>query len=207
MQAPKRPFYLLVALVVAWLFGVGGCTQGTYIIGSYWSPVPDIAEIAGRAHGDDDKKALADATTRCFAATDAAKPRVFPLGVASLVLGIAVVLFAARSLAGKNSARVFLVQLMLAQGLFVVVRDLATREIGAACFDVERLVLKLDLQNKKADTTVVDRLTPALRDKAALGATAARTAGAALIVLALMRRRTRDYFDAAERAQTERDRA
>jgi hypothetical protein len=201
--SPKRPWYLLVAIVFAWLFGVGGCTQGTAIIGSYWSPAQDVSEIANRAKTEEDRSKLKEAASRCYAATERSKTRIFPLGVASFVLGAAMVILAARSMAGRGSARALLVQVVLAQALFVIVRDFSTRDVLAECVDFERQQVRLDLVERNADPSIIDRVTPELRAKANLAGTVIRCAAAGLIVLALTRRRTREYYEALERRRAE----
>lgn len=210
MSSPpaKRPWYVLAALVFAWLFGVGGCMQGTAIIGSYWSPAPDVADVGARAKTDEDRAALKEAHSRCFVSTERAKGRIYPLGAASFVLGAALVLLAARSMAGRNTARALLVQVVLAQAAFVLFRDYSTRDVLAECLEYQRLEMRVDLLEHKRDPALVnslDSITPELRVKATLAGGVLRGMVAGLIVLALTRRRALEYYAAMERLREGRE--
>lgn len=200
--APKRPWYLLVAIVIAWLFGVGGCTEGTAVIGAYWSPSPDVTEIANRATTEEDRVKVRESATRCFVATDEAKRRVFPLGVASFVLGTAVMMFAARTMAARKTARSLLVQLVIAQALFVGVRDYTTRDLNATCFDFKVELAKLDLKGKAADPSVFDRISPEMLHAGMWIGLALRSLVAGLVVVSLTRPRSLAWFDAMDRRRT-----
>jgi hypothetical protein len=201
---PRRPWYLLVAIVVAWLYGVGGCTEGSAVIGAYWSPAPDVTEIAARAKTEDDRAHVRDAATRCFVAMDQARRRVFPLGAGSFVLGAAIVIFAARSMAGRKTARSLLVQLVIAQAVFVGARDYVTRDIDAACFDFKVANAKLDFEGKTADPSIFDRVSPEMMRNAAWAGFGLRTLVAGLVVLSLTRGRTKEWYEAMERRRLER---
>ena len=199
----KRPWYLLVAIVVAWLYGVGGCTEGSAIIGSYWSPSPDVTDIAARAKTEEESARVRDAATRCFVATDQAKNRVFPLGVASFLLGAATVMFAARSMAARKGARPLLVQLVLAQALFVGARDYMTRDLNGACFDFKVSIAKLDFESKSHDTSMFDRVSPDMMRTGMWVGFALRSLVAGLVILSLTRPRTKEWYEAMERRRLE----
>lgn len=199
---PRRPWYLLVAIVVAWLFGVGGCTEGTQIIGGYWSPAPDPTELAADAPTEQERAHLKEAGTRCLVATDNAKGRIFPLGVASFLLGAAIVVFAARAMAGRKSARALLVQLVLVQALFVGVAEFATRDVKRECAEVTLARMRMNLDPAQKEK-VLDRIPPEMLTMGLIVGFALRTTVAALVVLSLTRSRTLAWFDAIERRRLE----
>ncbi|MFO0672027.1 MAG: hypothetical protein U0235_20785 [Polyangiaceae bacterium] len=200
MEAPPRkPWPLLVAIIVAWLFGVGGCTEGSQIIAGYWSPAPDFGEIAAKGSTDEERAAVRAAGERCLAATDGARRRVFPFGVATFVLGAAMVVFSARAMAGRKSARSLLIQLLVVQALFVGVREYATRDLKRECMDITFAAVRLGMKDKDRPPAITSGDVPSgLLDAGVMVAIALRSLAAGLVVLALTRPRSVAWFDAME---------
>jgi hypothetical protein len=164
--------------------------------------LPEIAEVASKAPTEVERKVLEAAATRCFTATDRAKNRNFPFGVASFVLGTAMVILAARALGGRSSARSLLVQVVLAQAVFVLLRDWFLRDLPADCLDYFREVTRIDLQAHHADPTTLDRLMPDIRATTVV-VSAIRALAAVLIVIGLSLPRSLAYYTAVERTRGE----
>ena len=103
------------------------------------------------------------------------------------------VILAARALGGRSTARSLLVQVVLAQAVFVVARDWFLRDLPADCLDYFREVVHVErvlmhVPDIQATTVVVS----AIRALAAIG-----------IVIALTRPRSLAYYTAIERVREE----
>jgi hypothetical protein len=173
----QRPWFLVVALVAGWLFGAHGLVNGCSLISYYKDDaVAESATSSDDAHHDDFvrlepwKKAL-----------DGAKNRVFPLSAATLVLGGAMVVFAARAMGGRPRARDALIQIACVQALVAILMYALTPDVRAAEDQVER---------DAGYGAVFRRYAPP-------SLLVLRTLASALIVLALTRPRARAYFDPA----------
>jgi hypothetical protein len=110
-----------------------------------------------------------------------AREREFPLGVATLLLGGAMVALAARSMAGREGARGALVQVTLARAGLVVVTFLLLPDVRAAAFAVAAGVGYF-----------------------LMGVMAFEAVSCLLVVVALTREGSRAFFRAAEASVWER---
>ncbi len=170
----RRPWFLVVALVGGWLFGAQGLVNGCTLISYYkddhvMEPQPgDEGHEADFARLEPWKKAL-----------DAAKNRVFPLSAATLVLGGAMVVFAARAMGGRPRARDALIQIACVQAAVSILMYVMTPDVRAAEDQVERDAGYGAVFRRYAPPTLLGL----------------RTLASALIVLALTRPRARAYFD------------
>jgi hypothetical protein len=208
MVAPaerKRPWYLVLALLGALALGTAGAFQGWGTFVSYHDPIDPTMIGAGIAD-EADRLAVIARFEAYLQVLDIAKSRAWPLGVATLVLGTAMFIFAMRALAGSGTARAVLVQLVVAQA-----------GANAASYSLLRDVFDSELRLREAEDAAASRDTVPERDQAevlrAAGkmrragypiALALDTLGSALIVVALTRRRARAFFDAKSDALRER---
>jgi hypothetical protein len=207
MQAErKRPWYLVLALLGALALGMTGACNGWAAVNAYREPV-DQSQY-GEGVSDPADRAALEARVEAFVQTmDAAKSRGWPMAVAGLLLGGAMVMFAMRAIGGSRGARSALVQLVVAQA-----------GLNAAGYWLLRDVMNADTRYQEArqvafahehipDRTQADdalRSTLAMvRARNPIGLVL-NALGSALIVVALTRRRSRDFFDAAAAAIEER---
>jgi len=204
--ARRRPFYLVLALLAAMGSGACGAHQGWLEFVEYHGDVdpssPDLAFAS-----TDDRAIIVERARACLAALDGVKTWGWPLAAAAIVLGSAMFVFAVRSLAGNRGARRMLVQIVIAQAAL----NMAQHWVLRGLFEPE-------LALEEAKTAALARANmPELSDPEARTASAgamvraiypfslaAEALGSALIVLALTRRRTREFFDASGEALEER---
>jgi hypothetical protein len=203
----KRPWYLVLALPAALALGMTGACNGWATVAYYRMPIepsfgaPDIADEADRAA----VQARFDAYVQTL---DAAKPRGWPIAAASLVLGSAMVFFAMRAMGGSRGARTALVQLAIAQaGLtgitYRLLRDVDDAELRWTQAKFWAKAHERVLEKEPVDEVAIhvgERLLYAWQPVGL----ALRTLGSALVVIALTRRRARDFFEAAAAALEER---
>jgi hypothetical protein len=196
----KRPWYLVLALLGALALGTAGAFEGWSRFVSYHDPIDPTVIGAGIAD-EADRLAVIARFEAYLQVLDMAKSRAWPLGVAALVLGTAIFVFAMRALGGRAGARAVLVQLIVAQA-----------GTNAASYWLLRDVFEAELRLREATDAAASRESVPERDRAAAKmrragypiALALDTLGSALIVVALTRRRTRAFFDPASEALRER---
>jgi hypothetical protein len=200
----KRPWYLVLALLGALALGTAGAFQGWGTFISYRDPIDP--SMVGSGIPDEAERLAVIARFQAYVQTlDAAKPRAWPLGVAMLILGSAIFVFAMRTLGGSNSARAALVQLVIAQA-----------GVNAASYWLLRDVFEADLRFMEAKDAAESHERVPERDRAEVlrAASKMRRAGypiafvldtlsSALIIVALTRQRSRAFFDAAGQAVRE----
>ena len=111
----KRPWYLVLALLGALALGMTGACNGWAAWTLYREPV-DVT-LVGQGISDPARPLPRSSrgSKPTSAALDAAKPRGWPVAVATLLLGGAMVLFSMRALGGSGGARAALVQIVVAQ--------------------------------------------------------------------------------------------
>jgi hypothetical protein len=207
-QERKRPWYLVLALPAALALGMLGACNGWATVTYYRLPIDPGTGAGGIV--DEADRAAVEARYEAFMQTlDAAKPRGWPLAVGTLVLGSAMIFFAMRAMGGSRSARVALVQLAIAQAAvnatsYWLLRDVDAAEMrwieaGALAARAHDSVLPRPPADDYA-MVVTDRLIHVFNPiRLAL-----KTLGSALVVIALTRRGSRDFFDAAGAAIEER---
>jgi hypothetical protein len=136
----KRPWYLMAALVTAWLLGAMGLMSGGSIVAFHRESASEVRKSLDRDEErffDPDERALfREKSEHFYQVREQAEKREFPLGVATLLLGGAMVALAARSMSGREGARGALVQVTLARAALVVLAYLLTPDIRAAAFAV-----------------------------------------------------------------------
>lgn len=169
----KRPWFLVLALIGGWLFGAQGLVNGCTLINFYnsdaaYESTEDDAQAQENRRNEPLRKAL-----------DTARTRVFPLAVAMLVLGGAMVVFAARAMGGRSQARSGLIQIACVHAVLGVVWYVLTPEVRAAQGEMAR---------QSGYGNVVQRYVPPIE-------LALETLASALIVLSLTRPRSRAFFE------------
>jgi hypothetical protein len=201
----KRPWYLVFALLGAMALGTTGACSGWRSVSLYRESIDPL--VAQGVSDAADRAAIESRLDAFVRALDAAKSRGWPLAVATLLLGGAMMMLSMRALGGNGWARAALIQVVVAQaglnGLsYWLMRDVTEAEMHL--FDAA--------QAAKLHAQVPDRLEADETSKTMAGM--ARVAspivlvlsslGSALVVVALTRRRARDFFDAAAAAIQER---
>lgn len=128
----KRPWYLMAALVAAWIYGAHALSNGYEQIAFFRGDRPDLqAETAQIASAEGREAAIA-AGEHLVAVMESAEHRLMPFGVASLLLGGAMILFAARSMGFREGSRSKLVQVLVVHAGIVVAAFLCSRDVTAA---------------------------------------------------------------------------
>jgi hypothetical protein len=204
-QERKRPFYLVLALTGALALGMLGACNGWATITYYRAPIDPIAETRGIV--DDEDRAAVEARIETYVHTlDAAQSRGWPLAVATMLVGSAIVFFAMRAMGGSRGARAALVQLIVAQAAltaasFWLMRDVDEAELGWRAYQV---AARRDETHERHEAAEVTRLTERMARTMGPVVLALRTLGSTLVLVALTRRRSRDLLDAAAAAIRER---
>jgi hypothetical protein len=202
----KRPWYLVLGLLAAIAFGVVGARSGWGTVTLYHEPINPSLAVQGIANEADRAVVVARVETY-LNALDAAKSRGWPLGVATLLLGVATLFFAMRALGGSAGARAALVQLMVAQaGLNIVshvlLHDVLDADLRVLEASETASIHEQGLDKPRADEMI--RTTEAMLRVASPIVLALQLLGSALIVVALTRRRSREFFDPPAAAVRER---
>jgi len=198
----KRPFYLVVALLGAVVFGAYGALQGWSAFLQYRGAI-DPALASQEIPNPDDRAAFVARLEACQAALDAVKTWGWPLAVAAIVLGSAMFVFAMRGLAGSSSARAILLQLVVVQAGVNVVEHRLLRGVFEADVNLWETAETTYIRENVPEWTHPEARTHAWGVTARSAypfSLAAQTFGSALIVVALTRRRTREFFDASGQA-------
>jgi hypothetical protein len=191
--------------VAALVFGAGAWTEGCERLSVYhgdrdkWSALnQQIPDEAGRGR--------AEALFQNFIeVAERERGRTIPFAAATFVLGAALLALAARGLAGKTNARSAIVQVVLAQAIVYGASWYATKDFREAEADWN---LEWTIQKHKdafpadqiEETRAMTRMTMHVLDPMWL---VIRTLGSGLIVFALTRQRSRDFFEAAAGQRSE----
>jgi len=200
-EAPKRPWFLMLALIAAWVFGASGFVDGCSTWHFYQSDVLEPADFANGIRDDAARAAVLEAAQRYVGAMSDARAREFPLGVAALLLGAVTVAFAARAMGGREGARRGLIQLVIVQTALVVATHVLTPDVrrARAARDVALTIAQAKDTGQDARTVdQMERLYPRLFAAAPTVAVVLRVLAAGLVLLALTRARSRAFFAATE---------
>ncbi len=172
----------------------------------YYQPI-DPSVVGQGVTDDADRAAMVSRFQAYLHALDAAKSRGWPLAVATLLLGSAVFVAAMRTLRGSGMARNALVQLVIAQAGAHAASYWLMRDVFDAHLRVAEAAQAADLHANVSDRPRADEaaaLTARIFHAATPIAFALRTLGSAMIVVALTRRRSREFFDSSAGAVEER---
>jgi hypothetical protein len=195
---PRRPWYLVGALLFSWIFGaaafIDGCNNAMLLHQGHL----DLADKFGNVADDTMRAAEIAATEQYFDVWFSAHARLFPLNVAGFLLGAALVWAAARAMAGRASARSPVIQIALAQAALAILTYILTPDVRAAqiAFAISQA---RDSGGDPDATAWVVRHFPQIARAGMIGVLAVRSLFAMAIALCLTRRRTREFFEANER--------
>jgi hypothetical protein len=195
----SRPRYLVVALVMALVFGAGCWTEGCARLQFYRGAEDAGAMLNAQIRDDADRSHVEDLYRRFLDVAEAARKRAVPMSAASFVLGAALLALASRGLAGRVNARSALVQVVAAQAIVVVAAFFVLRDVTNAELDWH-LARTLAQQREALVPDDFAKIEPVLRDAryyAGPGWLVLRTVASLLIVVALTRPRSRAFFEAA----------
>ncbi|MDB4933601.1 MAG: hypothetical protein JWP87_573 [Labilithrix sp.] len=207
-QAParaKRPRYLAVALVGALVFGAGCWTEGCSRINYYRGGLDETQTLNSSITNDADR-ARAEALYQHFVeVADAERGRAFPLSIATFLLGAALLALAARGLAGKTNTRTALVQVVTAQAVVVVLGYFVMSNVRNAELDwgIEQTLYHQRETLTSEQYVRFASMTHNVRRYGVPGWLVVRTLASALIVFALTRPRSREFFEAAGKPVSE----
>lgn len=202
----KKPRYLLVALIMALVFGAGCWTEGCSRLAFYRGERDQAQALNASIKSDADRTRAEELYRRFTEIADGAHARAIPMAAATFVLGAALLALAARGLAGKTNTRSPLVQVIVAQAAVVILSYFVTRDVRNAELDweIERTLIH---QQETLPPDQYEQVVPMMRSMRAVGVPGwliVRTLASALIVLALTRQRSRAFFEAASSAVSER---
>lgn len=119
---PPRPPYLVVALIVGWILGIGGVMGGCELLRFYQEP--DTTVEVHKAPDDElgnyfaeQRRASKEASAK---ALEQYHDRMVPLAVANVLLSALLILACARALAAKKNAHSLALQAVAANILYAV---------------------------------------------------------------------------------------
>ncbi|GAC1559782.1 MAG: hypothetical protein NVS3B10_18340 [Polyangiales bacterium] len=201
----KRPRYLVLALVGALVFGAGCWMDGCGRLAFYRGEQDQSLALNASIKSDVDRHRAEALYHRFTEVADAASKRAIPLAAATFVLGAALLALGSRGLAGKTNTRGPLVQVVIAQAAVVGLAYFLTADIRNAELDweMERTLIQ---QRETLPPDQYEQVVPmmqSMRHWGVPGWLVVRTLASALIVLALTRPRSREFFEAAGKTVSE----
>lgn len=201
----KRPRYLLFALIGALVFGAGCWMDGCGRLAFYRGEQDQSLALNASIKADSDRNRAEALYHRFTEMADAKRGRAIPLAAATFVLGAALLALGSRALAGKTNTRGALVQVVIAQAAVVGVAYFLTADIRNAELDweMERTLIH---QRETLPPDQYEQVVPmmqSMRHYGVPGWLVVRTLASALIVFALTRPRSREFFEAAGKTVSE----
>jgi hypothetical protein len=196
---PKRPLYLVIALLLVWVVGLFGSQQGCQTI--EWLHQPDEVRAALDRAGDRERAKQGETLMN---ASLQFRKIVTPLAVGQLLLASLLTLTAGLTLLGRVQARKLALQAMIAYALFLPLDFVARSPMRAVIVDA--FAQSVTFPNFKGAEAPPELSDPAMRHDIAQWAFRMVFAGQLAIVgigmLALTRPRARAFFGAvAERTR------
>lgn len=203
-RARKRPWYLVVALVLVSLAGVTAAADGCAIVGYYRGALPMEAPLADGI-STADAQLIQEATEHLKSTLDQDRHVVFPMAIGGLVLGMAMFAFAAAAMAGRDGARRAVTQLVAVRAVVLTVEFMTTRHVREADEELRRARTVADVRSahsQQADYVIAqqDAWQKRWGRTLAVGAVTIKILAFGLVVLALTRQRTRAFYEAAGEA-------
>jgi hypothetical protein len=198
-KAASRPRYLVVALVTALIFGAGCWTSGCQQLQVYRGAKDQGATMNAMIRDDQERAQVEALYKKHLDASDDARTKGIPLAAATFVLGAALLALASRALAGKTNARAALMQVIAVQAIVGTTHFFAMREATNAELD---WLLGGTLAYKRQTLRPVDYAVwaPIYRGVRHYGEPTllvVRAVASVLVLFALTRQRSREFFDAA----------
>jgi hypothetical protein len=202
-ERPKRPKYLVAALVMALLFGAGLWTEGCATLSFYRGDTDVLAEQNDRIGDEADRTRVTGLYQRYLDAADSGRGRSIPFAAGIFVLGAALLALGARGLAGKSNTRSALMQVIAAQAIVVAAGYYVNRDLRNAQEDwrFEQMIAQ---QHEKLPPDQFEQALPtfrAMRRWMPPAWLSIRTFASVLILVALSRQRSREFFEAAGEPQ------
>lgn len=200
---PKRPWFLLATLIITWVLGAAGFVDGCNTLAFYRADHVEETAFTETIDNDELRESANEAAGAYIATMHEERNRAFPIAIATLLLGAAMVVVSARAMGGRGSARPLLMQLMVAQTAVAVASFVLTPRVRAASLALETSLAKAQLAKTAPDPSteqdsvkLYERLAR-VRGPIFLGL---RTAATGLILIALTRRRTLEFYTVVGRA-------
>ena len=204
----KRPWYLILALVLCTSFGACGWLDGYQSVLFYRDTSVDVPsyvealpENAGRAHAREAAKALIDER-------EASRRKGFPLAVGTFVAGAAVLLFTMRTFANRATSKKLLVQFVALQTALIIAGHFVLWGVRSRISNVEDSSQEaLAIAHAKTDADKVQieqsaKLVYRIRPGIMRVQLSVRLMASLFVILALTRKRTREYFGEIESGVT-----
>jgi disulfide bond formation protein DsbB len=196
--ATRRPWYLILALGICFVVGASTAFNAMYLIDVYRQPETDVTSQFTDIKSDAARQKLQAAAQGLLDAIHAEQSRLFPISVAELVLGITLFALAVLAMVGRSGARRALVQVILVSTLVAGVEWFATpkfraaeREAALVQLEVDSLESGMDPQMVAIQVATQRKLIPFVMPIRLV----VRGAIALLVVLALTRRRTYQFYE------------
>jgi hypothetical protein len=198
-----RPKYLVVALVMALLFGAGCWTEGCATLAFYRGDTDVRAEQNEHIADEQDRARVTALYQRYLDAADAGRNRSIPFAAGIFVLGAALLALGARGLAGKSNTRSALMQVVAAQAIVVAAAYFLNKDVRNAQEDwqYEQIIAQ---QHEKLPPEQFQQALPtlhAMRRWSPPTWLTIRSIASLLILFALSRQRSRAFFEAAGEPQ------
>jgi hypothetical protein len=198
-KAAPRPRYLVVALVTALIFGAGCWTSGCQQLQVYRG-AKDQGSTMNAMIRDDQERAQVEALyKKHLDASDESRSKGIPLAAATFVLGAALLALASRALAGKTNARAALMQVVAVQAIVGTTHFFAMREATNAELDwlLEGTLAYKRQTLRPNEYAVWAPIYRGIRRHGEPTLLVVRAVASVLVIFALTRQRSREFFDAA----------
>jgi hypothetical protein len=196
----KRPWYLFAALVAGWIYGAQALSEGYEAIAFYRGEQVDVHTVADQIPDTKLRDVAVAAGEHWLAAKQSSQGRELPIGVATLLLGAAMVLLSARSMTGREGARSALVQVVLVHAGVVIAGFFLTMSVARASAEFQKYLVEGAAAQGINDPTLqarVDHMYDWVSRASVPFGIAVQTIFSGLIVLALTRPRVRAFFPAS----------
>ncbi|MFO0664371.1 MAG: hypothetical protein U0174_10495 [Polyangiaceae bacterium] len=196
----KRPWYLVLALVLSTSFGACGWFDGYQSVLFYRDTQVDAPAIVEQLPENAAKARVREAHGALIQERDLSRKRGFPLAVGTFLVGAAVLLFTARAFANRGTSKQFLLQFLVAQTALIIATHFALPGIRlrkadlSAAFDHAFALTRAKTDAERAQADQVSTMVKRLSGPVQTVALALRVSAALFVVIALTRRRTREFY-------------
>jgi len=183
----------MAALIAGWIYGARLLSDGYEALAFFRGDRPNLHETTDAIPSVDAREAAFAAGEHWIAVKEAAGRREMPFGALSLLLGGAMVLLAARSMAGREGSRNALVQVVVVHAGVIIAAFVATKDVllAEAAFQIRFLEgVKASSLERLGDPDAKHRVELMLP----MSGLVMSLSFSALIVLALTRPRARAFF-------------
>ena len=190
----------MAALIASWIYGAHVLGGGYEVLAFFRGERPDIHEMTDSIKTTEAREAAFAAGEQWVAVREGAKKREMPFGAASLLLGAAMVLLAARSMAGREGSRRALIQVVVVHaavmtGAYFWTKDVAAAEVAFSARLGEGVTAAMTSSFPDPATRQgAEALRPIIEHALAPLTLLMGMAFSALIVVALTRPRARAFF-------------